>query len=152
MNHVGQLSLKFDVLQSLNLVKTSRDNTSQNKRWTFLSDPDPTELQEECKTHRGPGLAVPVFVAEVPQVDGQLTQLVVPQVTVSQQDAEQGEGQGALTPEALLQHRDVSALNRSTRPHTALWKKYLPSYRFLVFLLFVILFLNPEGECPSISS
>jgi len=43
-----------------------------------------------------------VFVAEVPQVDSQLAQLVVPQVSVSQQHAEQGEGQRSLTPRALL--------------------------------------------------
>lgn len=42
--------------------------------------------------NRDPSLAVSVFVAEVPQVDGQLAQPVVPQVAVSQQDAEQGEG------------------------------------------------------------
>lgn len=43
-----------------------------------------------------------VFVAEVPQVDGQVAQLVVPQVAMSQQHAKQGEGQGALAPRALL--------------------------------------------------
>lgn len=46
-----------------------------------------------------------MFVAEVPQVDGQLAQLVVPQVAVSQQDTKQGEGQSALTPCTLLQRR-----------------------------------------------
>ncbi|KAG7226496.1 hypothetical protein INR49_003816 [Caranx melampygus] len=35
-------------------------------------------------------------------VHGQLAQLVVPQVAVSQQDTEQGEGHSALTPCALL--------------------------------------------------
>lgn len=43
-----------------------------------------------------------VFVAQVPQVDGQLAQLVVPQVAMGDKDAEEGEGQGALTPRALL--------------------------------------------------
>lgn len=43
-----------------------------------------------------------MFVAEVPQVDGQLTQLVVPQVAVSQENAEQREGHGALTAHVLL--------------------------------------------------
>lgn len=46
---------------------------------------------------------MPVFVAEVPEVDGQLAQLVVPQVPMSQQDTEQGKGHGTLTPCALLQ-------------------------------------------------
>lgn len=41
-------------------------------------------------------------MAEVPQVDGELTQLVVPQIPVSEQDGEQGEGQGALPASALL--------------------------------------------------
>lgn len=114
VKHVRQLSLKFDVLQSLDLV---RDNTSQNKWWKILSGPDP----RSCKTHREPALAVAMFVAEVPQVDGQLTQLVVPQITVSQQDAEQGEGQGALTPEALLQESQTCVgADRTTRPHTLL--------------------------------
>ena len=44
-----------------------------------------------------------MFVAEVPQVDGQLTQLVGPQIAVSQQDTEEGEGQSALAAQALLQ-------------------------------------------------
>lgn len=44
-----------------------------------------------------------MFVAEVPQVDGQLAQLVVPQVTVSQQDTKQREGYGALAACTLLQ-------------------------------------------------
>lgn len=57
-------------------------------------------------THRYASLAVSVFVAEVPQVDGQLAQLVVPQITVSQQDSEQGKGQSALTPCALLQGQE----------------------------------------------
>lgn len=64
-------------------------------------------LNDECvcvcvRSHRHAGLAVPVFVAEVPQVDGQLAQFVVPQVPVSQQHTKEGEGQNALTPSALL--------------------------------------------------
>lgn len=44
-----------------------------------------------------------MFVAEVPKVDCQLAQLVVPQITMSQQDTKQGEGQSALAACALLQ-------------------------------------------------
>lgn len=44
-------------------------------------------------------------MAQVPQADGQLAQFVVPQVSVSQQDAKQREGQSALTPSTLLQRR-----------------------------------------------
>lgn len=43
-----------------------------------------------------------MFVAEVPQVDSQLAQLVVPQVTVSEQNTEQREGQSSLTACAVL--------------------------------------------------
>ena len=62
-------------------------------------------------THRDTSLTVSVFVAEVPQVDGQLAQLVVPQVAVSQQDPEQGKGQSALTPRALLQRGARGAMS-----------------------------------------
>lgn len=64
-----------------------------------------TESRSVCKmpTHRDSRLVVSMLVAQVPQVDGQLTQLVVPQVAVGQQDPEEGEGQGALTTHALLQ-------------------------------------------------
>lgn len=44
-----------------------------------------------------------MFVAEVPKVDCQLAQLVVPQITVSQEDTKQREGQSALAACALLQ-------------------------------------------------
>lgn len=52
-------------------------------------------------TYRDAGVAVALLVAEVPQVDGQLTQLVVPQVTVSQQDAKQREGESTLAAHVL---------------------------------------------------
>lgn len=60
------------------------------------------------RTYRHPGLTVAMFVAEVPQVDGQLAQLVASQVSVSQQDPKQGKGQSTLTSYALLQRQVIS--------------------------------------------
>ena len=42
-----------------------------------------------------------MLVAEVPQVNGQLVELVVPQVSMGQHVAEQGEGQATLTTNTL---------------------------------------------------
>lgn len=69
-----------------------------------------TVSNNECRrTHRHPGLTVPVFVAEVPQVDRQLAQFVVPQVPMSQQDPKQGKGQNTLAPNALLQGQVIAS-------------------------------------------
>lgn len=53
-------------------------------------------------THGDPCLTVSMFVAEVPQVDRQLAQLVVPKIPVSEQSTEQRESQGTLAPHAGL--------------------------------------------------
>lgn len=58
------------------------------------------------QAHRGACIAVAMFVAQVPQVDSQLVELVVLQVPVGQQAAEEGEGQAALlTHPSRLQQR-----------------------------------------------
>lgn len=109
------LGLVFNVLQCPNL----------KQRWVGVGGsiqlPCPSWqeswMMSVCVwTHRHPGLAVPVLVAEVPQVDRQLAQFVAPQVPMSQQDTKQGKGQNTLTPYTLLQQQ-VIALHFRKQSH-----------------------------------
>lgn len=104
-------------------------------------------------THRHPGLAVPVLVAEVPQVDRQLAQFVAPQVPMSQQDTKQGKGQNTLTPYTLLQQQ-VIALHFRKQSHIVSITNWLILWRFLVFPFFVSPHLCrvPSGDPGSVRS
>ena len=116
VSHVGLLSLVFDGLQSPDLEQETEDREaalllfrfkkiwSQKSNWDGWKHESALWSRESWMwTHRDASLTAAMFVAEVPQVDGELAQLVVPQVAVSQQDGEQREGEGALAPCVLLQ-------------------------------------------------
>jgi len=58
--------------------------------------------------HHGPGICTAMSLCQVPQVDGELVESVVAEVSMCQDTIKEGKAQGALALQSLKQEREIT--------------------------------------------